>query len=178
MPRDDSLTVARNSSSLVNTSTSTVLAPADAAEAIFCGSRIGTVPVPSLIMVEPFSDVSMTMCSETGSSGFAAISFADSASASKRICCVALSTSFETSSALTPPRTIWKTSLSPTSASRPWSFWPARRMPIVSGERFFASRNASMPLIPGRFCADTITCIGVSPSVSNASVPLVAQCTV
>ena len=119
----------------------------------------------------------MMMCS-AGSSGFAATSLADSASAIRRTCCVAPSTSFLSDSAVTSPRTTWKTSLSPTSAWRPSPLLPARRIPIVSGERFLASRRASAPLMPGSFCAEMITLIGVSPSVVNASLPLVAQCTV
>ena len=51
-------------------------------------------------------------------------------------------------------------------------------MPIVSGERFLASRSASTPLMPGRSCAEIMTLMGVSPSVDKASLPLVAQCTV
>ena len=76
---------------------------------------------------------------------------------------------------VTSPRTTWNMSLAPTSA---WSLAPTSRMPIVSGERFLASRRASAPLMPGRFCAEIMTLMGVSPSVVNASLPLVAQCTV
>ena len=178
MPRDDSLIVVRNSWSFVSTSTSTDRDPTAAAAETFSGLRAGRRPVPSLMIVEPFSDVSMTMCSALRSSGFAAVSFADSASAIKRSCWVALSTSLRRPSPVTVPLTTWKTSSSPTSAWISRSSLPARRMPIVSGERFFASRSASTPLIPGRSCAEMMTLMGVSPSVVRASLPLVAQCTV
>jgi hypothetical protein len=49
---------------------------------------------------------------------------------------------------------------------------------MVSGERFFASRSASAPLMPGSFCAETMTWMGVCPSVVRASEPEVAQWTV
>ena len=178
IPRDESFMVSRNSSSLVSTSTSTARVPTLIAAETFWGSSAGMRPVPSLMIAEPFSDVSMMICSVMGRSTFALVSFADLARVMSRICCVAFSTSRSRASAVTLPRTTWKTSLSPTSASSPASALPAIRMPRVSGERFLASRNASSPLIPGRFWAVTMTSMGVSTSVLRASLPLVAQCTV
>jgi len=83
------------------------------------------------------------------------------------------------SSGVPIPRMTWNSASLPTSASAsaPLISSGAMRMPRVSGERFLASRSASMPLMPGRRWADTMTWIGVSPSVFSASVPLVARCT-
>ena len=170
--------VSRNSSSLVRTRMSTAREPTLAAAETFWGSSAGMRPVPSLMMAEPFSDVSIMICSVTGRSTFAVVSFADLAKVMRRICWVAFSTSSSRASAVTVPRTIWNTSLSLTNASSSAYALPAIRMPRVLGERFLASRNASSPLIPGRFWALTMTSMGVSTRVLSASLPLVAQCTV
>ncbi len=118
-PRADSFTVVRNSSSCVRTRTSTALEPTSADAETLAGSRIGKRPVPSEIIVDPFSEVSITMCSPAGSSTLAAVSFADSARVSRRAWRVTPSIRLFRDAGVTSPRTIWNTSLSPTIASRP-----------------------------------------------------------
>ncbi len=83
------------------------------------------------------------------------------------------------SSGVPMPRMTCNSSSLPTRAcaSAPLMFFGAMSMPRVSGERFLASRSASIPLMPGRSWAETMTWMGVTPRVFSASVPLVARCT-